>query len=284
MNATTDWYHTTPVKDTTIQITETNDVRSFLIEGTEGSVLVDAGRGIGDLRSLVESITPHPIELFLTHWHWDHIGNAASFDSIYISDRERAPDGRVTIDAVTDEFVDSPQSFVDDWLAEGNTFPDTFDPDLFSIEPVPADKVSTIAPGDELSLGDRSLEVLDLPGHTPGHLGLLDRDTGILYGGDIIHLDHNLFLHFETGDAQACLESFELLTDLHDNDAFDTLLTGHNEPITGEALSILDAYRDGLDGILADNLDYTAVSTDYGDARQYTIHGNTVLTKDPPES
>ncbi len=282
MNATTDWYDTTPVKDTTIQITETNNVRSFLIEGSEGAVLVDAGRGIGDLRSLVESITPFPIELFITHWHWDHIGNAASFDSVYISEREQASDGRVTIDAVTDEFVDSPHAFVDDWLAAGNAFPDSFDTSSFSVDPVPADAVTTIGPGEELSLGDRSLEVLALPGHTPGHLGLLDRDSGILYGGDIIHIDQGLYLHFETGDAKGCLESFERLTDLHSAGAFDTLLTGHNEPITSDALSLLHAFRDGLREILADDRDYSVVTTGYGDAREYTINGNTVLTKDPP--
>lgn len=282
MNATTDWYDTTPVKDTTIQITETDNVRSFLIEGTDGAVLVDAGRGIGDLRSLIESITSSPIELFITHWHWDHIGNAASFDSVYISEREQAADGRVTIDAVTDEFVDSPQAFVDDWLADGNAFPESFDPESFTVDPVPAEAVTTIAPGEALSLGNRSLEVIDLPGHTPGHLGLLDRAAGIMYGGDIIHLNKGLFLHFETGDTQACLDSFERLTALHDEGAFDTLLTGHNDPITDRALSILEAYRDGLQAVLENDLDYTVVSTGYGDAREYTIAGNTVLTNDPP--
>lgn len=284
MNNTTDWYDITRVSATTTQITETDNVRMFLVEGTEKAMLVDAGRGVGDLRALVESLTTLPIEMFITHWHWDHIGSAAAFDPVYISERERANDGRITIDAVTDEFVDSPRSFVTDWLDDGNEFPDSFDPDSFDILPVPASAVTPITPGTDLSLGDRSLTVLHLPGHTPGHFGLLDRENGILYGGDIIHMDRGLYLHFETGDVRACLESFELLTELHDDNAFDTLVTGHNDPITAEELSIVKSFRDGLREIRDDTREYTVVSTGYGDARQYEIEGSTVLTHHPPET
>lgn len=35
--------------------------------------------------------------------------------------------------------------------------------------------------------GVRTLEVIGLPGHSDGHLGLLDRETNTLFGGDAIH-------------------------------------------------------------------------------------------------
>ena len=41
--------------------------------------------------------------------------------------------------------------------------------------------------GDIIDLGDRAFEVLHLPGHTPGSIGLWEADSGILFSGDAIY-------------------------------------------------------------------------------------------------
>ncbi len=40
--------------------------------------------------------------------------------------------------------------------------------------------------GQIFDLGGRKLEVIELPGHTPGSIGLLDRENGLLFGGDTV--------------------------------------------------------------------------------------------------
>ena len=41
--------------------------------------------------------------------------------------------------------------------------------------------------GDIIDLGNRAFEVLHLPGHTPGSIGLWEADSGILFAGDAIY-------------------------------------------------------------------------------------------------
>ncbi len=40
--------------------------------------------------------------------------------------------------------------------------------------------------GDTVTVGNSSFEVLFLPGHAPGHIGLLNRDEKILVSGDVL--------------------------------------------------------------------------------------------------
>jgi glyoxylase-like metal-dependent hydrolase (beta-lactamase superfamily II) len=48
-------------------------------------------------------------------------------------------------------------------------------------------QVSEIGEGDVIDLGDRAFEVLHLPGHSPGSIGLWDSPAGILFSGDAIY-------------------------------------------------------------------------------------------------
>ncbi len=52
----------------------------------------------------------------------------------------------------------------------------------FVIRPAPS--TSTVEEGYTISTGDREFEVLHLAGHTPGSIGIWERETGILFSGD----------------------------------------------------------------------------------------------------
>jgi glyoxylase-like metal-dependent hydrolase (beta-lactamase superfamily II) len=41
--------------------------------------------------------------------------------------------------------------------------------------------------GDVIDLGDRAFEVLHLPGHSPGSIGLWESATGTLFSGDALY-------------------------------------------------------------------------------------------------
>jgi glyoxylase-like metal-dependent hydrolase (beta-lactamase superfamily II) len=110
-------------------------------------------------------------------------------------------------------------------------------------------------------------------------LGFLDRQSGILYGGDVIHVEEGLYVHLEGGDVHAYLETFERLRELRDAGVFETLLTSHNPPFVGAELAILDRLEDGLRRIVNGDADYEVVETDWGDARRYEFGGSPVFTE-----
>lgn len=46
-----------------------------------------------------------------------------------------------------------------------------------------------LAEGDAIHFGDRTLEILFTPGHSPGSICFLDKQEGILIGGDVLFYD-----------------------------------------------------------------------------------------------
>lgn len=279
MNPTTDWFERHEIGPGVYQITEARAAlpcNSFVVDGGDEALLIDTGLGIGDLRSMVTEVVEPTPTLFLTHTHWDHIGAAHQFDDVVVHDRERTADGAVTIEGLSDEFVDRPDQFVDNWHGLEREFPDDFDPDAYEIPPV-AD-VGTVAPGETLPVGDRELESIGIPGHSPGQLGLLDREAGILFGADVIGIAGNLYAHFRDCDVGAYIQTFADLVDRYEAGEFDVLATGHNDPYTGDEIEIMEEMRVKLGDIEDDTADYEIVETDWGPARNYDFDTFTVLT------
>jgi glyoxylase-like metal-dependent hydrolase (beta-lactamase superfamily II) len=60
-----------------------------------------------------------------------------------------------------------------------------YDVSGYTIAPAPVTEL--LADGDVIDLGDRTFEVVHLPGHTPGSAGLIDRDSGVLFTGDVLY-------------------------------------------------------------------------------------------------
>ncbi len=276
MNATDDWYDVSRLAENSYHIDEGDGYGLFLIEGRDRSVVLDAGIGVGDLRGLASDLVDTPVTLVLTHTHWDHIGAASQFDDVLVGPAERPADGRVAIDTLTDEFVQRPAEFASQWLDAGNEFPDGFDPDAYAISPFDASPISF---DRGIDLGDRTLEVYPLPGHSPGHLGVLDPETRVLYGGDVVHYDRGLLAIFEGGSLEAFAESFDRLGTLRDDDRFDVLATSHNEPISGDDLSLIDELRDGLDEVVAGKRAHEPVETKWGAARSYRVGESEILAR-----
>jgi len=140
---------------------------NYLITGNRRAVLFDAGPGYRDIRPVARALTDLPITFVPSHFHYDHVGNTVTFEHVAVVDlpylRDRAPDGQLllTFDEHlgTAEGFDAPVLEVDEWLA----------------------------PGSQMDLGGRVLEVLYTPGHTEDSISLLDREAGLLFSGDFIY-------------------------------------------------------------------------------------------------
>lgn len=55
----------------------------YLIIGTERALLIDTGIGIGNIRSVVETMTHLPYDVVNTHHHYDHVGGNGRFSMVY---------------------------------------------------------------------------------------------------------------------------------------------------------------------------------------------------------
>jgi len=276
MNDTKDWFSVEELSDDSWRISEATFFNDYLLAGEDRALLLDASVGVGDLRTMTESLVDVPLTVILTHSHWDHMGAAHQFDDVRIHAAELPPDGTVRWDYVADEFHIDLEGWINSWLEQGNQFPDDFDPEGYEIPP--ASDVTTVADGETVDLGERELELIHLPGHAPGHIGALDRERGDLYGGDVVHIHQNLYIHFDGCDIHDYVDTFERLRTMRDEGVFDTLYTAHNRPISGDELSLLDEYYQGLQAILEDELPYES-NGETPPGRVYEIAGNEVVTK-----
>lgn len=153
--------------------------RSFIIDGDEGVTLIDTGLpkrdgAIVEVLSSIGRSVEDVRRIGITHAHIDHFGNAAvlhrrSGATVLAPERDAA--------AIRGE-EKTPHPPVLDRLP--------FLKPVFGLlpgaDPVEVDAV--IAEGEQNGLpGD--LEVIDTPGHTPGHISfLLERAGGVLFVGD----------------------------------------------------------------------------------------------------
>ncbi len=274
---THEWFDVSQLREDVFRIREGAPrlpCHAYLLVGDGEAVLIDTGLGIDDLRRVVEDLAGSTPAVVLTHAHWDHLGAAHQFDEVYIHPRERHPDGTVSLDVFEERFAHRPGIFLDAWREAGRDLPSGFDPDAYRIRSTST--AGTVEGGDRLKRGGRTLEVVEVPGHSPGQVALIDRDGGICFGGDVLEPGGTIYAHFAECDLAAYRASLRRLIDLRDEGAFDVLLTGHGAPMTD--LSVLDDALAALVAIDAEEVAFELVDTHWGRSRRYEHQGVTVLT------
>ncbi len=179
-----DWYAVEAIDSQTFAINEPNSSQyntSYLIVGDTNAIMFDAGSGerpVGSrsMREVAERYTgDKPISLILSHFHYDHIADAAAFDGVTLIDR---PDIRGTIKEGI--YTISPlESHGMDWR--------------------PLKVAHLVADGEVLDLGGRTVEVFNVPGHTTESVVLLDRKRNQVFTGDFVYRHLGGIIAFATG-------------------------------------------------------------------------------------
>ena len=168
------WFEVYQVRDGVFAIYEPHqfeEVISYLILGSRRALLFDTGMGIGKISNVVSKLTPLPVTVLNSHTHFDHTGGNAEFSSILDPDTpftRKNAEGQSNI-------------FSRDALAPGRIcgqLPAGVHPDSYSIRPFHIS--DWVRDGQHLDLGNRELEVIFTPGHTPDSLCLFDRTNGLL--------------------------------------------------------------------------------------------------------
>jgi glyoxylase-like metal-dependent hydrolase (beta-lactamase superfamily II) len=154
---------TTPHTDSLIQLTRLGFVNAYLVREDDGFTLVDTtvSRGAGGLIAAAR-VAGAPIRrIALTHGHGDHVGSLDQLKATLGSEVEvLMPELDARIHAGEKVVQNKPTG---SW------------PKL------------TTTPDVRLRAGDRvgSLEVVDSPGHSPGHVAFLDTRDRSLIAGDV---------------------------------------------------------------------------------------------------
>jgi glyoxylase-like metal-dependent hydrolase (beta-lactamase superfamily II) len=203
------------------------------VRGAERDLLVDAGNGVG---SLADAIAPlragRDIVAVATHAHFDHVGGLGAFSDrrAHVLDAEMPTPGPLVL--VREAF---PDWLVEDYRYYGSPLPDDlallalpapgFDPAAWSTPAVRP--TSTVADGDAIDLGDRRVEVVHTPGHTPGSICLWESATGTLFSGDAFYMDAPLGLE----DRAAFVASLRRIAEL----PVRVVHTGHGRSVDGSA-------------------------------------------------
>lgn len=208
--------------------------------------------GIVSLRSAAQDLFNRALIAVATHSHFDHVGGLHEFGirAIHPAEAECLCNvpvwGALTRAAYEPALCASLEEVgyaVPELLMTAYPHAD-FDPRTFYTPATSAAQL--LAGGDFVDPGDRSFEVLHLPGHSPGGIGLWEARTGTLFSGDAVY-DGPLLDHLPGSDIAAYVRTAERLLSLP-----VTIVRGGHDPSFGR-----ERLRELLNGYLA-NADLSA--------------------------
>ena len=186
---------------------EDSGVRIFVLEGNDKALMIDSGMTLPNAAEVAKTLTDLPLELLNTHADRDHISGNAAFESLYMSPLEEPS-----------------------YRASGGT-----------------GTVIPVRQGDTIDLGGRVLEIVDLPGHTPGSIAVLDPECRALISGDPIQ-DGRIFMFGKTRDMQKYASSLRALSSY--DGRYDEIWPSHGSfpvapSLTGELLAAAEKILSG---------------------------------------
>lgn len=195
------WYGTHRVDDRIWCLTEPHvhpifSANIFLVLGRDADLVIDAGMGIAPLRPAIDALRGNPskpLNLFVTHTHVDHIGAAHEFETRLVHPLEGAEldapaqwtlSSRDIEPAFRTLFLDA--GYPPLWPLLIDAIPEPgYSPSDYSLKPAPA--TGHVVDGDVIDLGDWQAQVIHMPGHSPGQVGLWHAASGTLFGADAIY-------------------------------------------------------------------------------------------------
>ena len=186
--------------------------------------LEDRYRGAQDgyAAAVAEGLTDLPIELLNTHGDVDHVSGNVGFDRFYMAPEEE-----------------------ENYRSGGG-----------------GGELVPVGDGSVIDLGDRPLEVILVPGHTPGSIAVLDKKNRVMVGGDTIQ-DSTLYMFSPRGSMRVYCESLKKL--LKRVPEFDEVYTSHGSfPVKSDLVAKL---LEGAESIVAKT----------AEGRQVTVLGSEVM-------
>jgi glyoxylase-like metal-dependent hydrolase (beta-lactamase superfamily II) len=192
------WFDFEPLADGITRIWEPHVIRVMQcniwhVRGRERDLIIDTGMGIASLASAAQHLFDKSLTAVATHTHLDHVGSLHEFADRIVHRTEAEP-----LQRPSDRFSmlrsEHAVEFISSLERAGYVIDECFVTAMphaefnlsdFQCPPAPATRV--VEEGDVVDLGDRVFEILHLPGHSPGSIGLWEASSGTLFSGDAIY-------------------------------------------------------------------------------------------------
>ncbi len=180
---------------------------AFLFKG-ERTALVETGpkSSVNNVMAGLESAAVDRLDLLIvTHIHLDHAGAAGTL-------ARKFPEATVVVHPVGAPHLIDPAKL---WASATRIYGDDMERFWGGIDPIPPDRIRTIADGEAIDLGSRTLTAIETPGHAGHHHAYLDSETGIVLVGDALGVSPRGIAAFRPAtpppefNLETCLASIE---------------------------------------------------------------------------
>ncbi|HZJ57674.1 MAG TPA: MBL fold metallo-hydrolase [Clostridia bacterium] len=191
-------------------------VFSTLIIGQDKALLFDTAFGIGNLKEHVSELTDLPLTVVNSHGHVDHLCGNYHFDQVFIHGKD-IPVAESHTSAVMRRGT----------IAQAKSkgiLPDGFDEEAY-LATGPGN-LALVDEGHIFDLGGITVEVIAVPGHTKGSIGLLLKEEKLILLGDAANPFLFLFLP-ESTDVAGYIETLNKINGID----FDRFIISHNKDI-----------------------------------------------------
>lgn len=206
-------YEVIQIDNNTWRIEDNGHVRFFLLTGEKEALMIDSGMSVENVKDIAAGLTDLPVKLINTHADRDHVGGNREFDEFYMHPSEAS-------------------NYYNTQKQEGTFVP--------------------VEDGDIIDLGGRTLEVISIPGHTPGSIALLDIEKRVLISGDPIQ-DGLIFMFGVQREIHAYMASLRKLDKYRDR--FALIYPSHGSiPVKPE---LIDELISVVERMNAGEFDYT---------------------------
>ncbi len=197
--------------------------RSYIIEDRDGITLIDTSTG-GVAHRILAAIAaigrwPEDVHTIVaTHYHFDHTGNVDAL--------AESTHAQFCVHAEDVPYVDGRKPWMPMRVPFGRLV------DRVGPAPYRLDVGRGLRDGEVLPTAG-GLEVVHLPGHTPGNIGLYARERGVMFTGDTLMnvIGLRLPLSMSTHDPEQAKRSVKRLAEFD----FEIALPGHGNPVLGRA-------------------------------------------------
>ena len=150
----------------------------WLVRGSKRDLVVDTGMGIVPPAPVIEALTTKPLVAIAMNCYFDHAGGWHTFDERLCHPldvealRYPSEESSSALDYLTDDSLSAlpRQGFAaSDYRMQG------------------AAPTGLVEDGESIDLGDRTLEIMHLPGRSPGGIALWESGSGSLFTSDMLY-------------------------------------------------------------------------------------------------
>ncbi|KAM9097609.1 acyl-coenzyme A thioesterase MBLAC2 isoform 1-T1 [Sarcophilus harrisii] len=235
-----------------------NRANIWLVRGAEQDVVIDTGLGLRSLPEYLysagllqdpdkgEDLVRRPLLAVATHVHFDHAGGLYQFDQVAVHRAEadalaRGDNFETATWLSESEVVRAPspgwnaRQFRVQAVQPTHILQEVAERALWHFTLLSGFLQETSLQGDVISLGDRQLTVMHMPGHSRGSICLLDKDRKILFSGDVVY-DGAMIDWLPYSRINDYIVTCERLIELVDSGVVEKVLPGHFNTFGAERL------------------------------------------------